>query len=127
VRNNLAYTLAINKAKAKDLDEALSLINQVIKQTGPVASLLDTRAMVYWAQGKYDLARADLNDAIELDDSHYAFFHLALVEFDAGNRTEAQEALEEAKQSEFNPGKLHGNDRKLYEKLAKQLAAAPSA
>ena len=127
VRNNLAYALAINKAKPKELDEALGLINLVLKQTGPMASLLDTRAMVYWAQGKYELARTDLADAIELDESNVAYFHLALVEWDAGNKTASGEALEEARQLDFKPAHLHGGDRKLHDKLIKDLAADPSA
>jgi S1-C subfamily serine protease/thiol-disulfide isomerase/thioredoxin len=127
VRNNLAYALAINKAKPKELEEALRLINQVLKTTGPDASVLDTRAMVYWAQGKFDLARADLTEAIDRDEGTVAYFHLAVVEFDAGDKAAAGEALEEAKSLEFDPRKLNGGDRKLYDKLIKDLAEGPSA
>ena len=59
--NNLAVLLTL---QGKKLDEALSLINKAIEITGPLGSMLDTRACVYIAQGNAEKAVSDMKECI---------------------------------------------------------------
>ena len=75
--NNLANLLALRKIK---LDEALQLINHAITVAGPMASMLDTRAVVYLAANepeKAEKAMDDLKVALSDNRTPVRLFHKA--------------------------------------------------
>src|SRR5512134_2785674 len=83
--------------KAKDLDLALQILDATVAMAPEEAEGWYLRAKVYYAQGKYDLALADLMRAVERDPKHYrALEDLGLV-FDAlGRKVEALETYRKA-------------------------------
>ena len=88
--NNLAVTLA---RSGQNLDEALGLANDALKISGPMADVLDSRAIVYIARKEYDKALEDLAAAVQDDKgSPEKRFHQAWAYSLAGKRTEASGA-----------------------------------
>ena len=76
VLNNLAFILAV---KRQDLSEANDHISEAINLFGPVADLLDTRAMVRMANQDFKAAVNDLNLALDDGPTNTRYFHLALA------------------------------------------------
>jgi tetratricopeptide (TPR) repeat protein len=117
--NNLAFLLAVRGAGAA---EALELITRALRVAGPTAELLDTRAQVYLALGRGEKARDDLAEAIGQQPRTAVYqFHLAEAYRAAGNRDEADKALEQAKALGLEAGSLHplerGRSRQVLEDL----------
>lgn len=115
--NNLAYLLALRGAK---LAEASQLIAQGLTRTGPMAELLDTRALVHLAMGRADAAVKDLETAMDQKAMPpVTQFHLAWAYRDKGDQTGATQALQKAKDKGLNTGGLHPLERAVYEKMSK--------
>jgi tetratricopeptide (TPR) repeat protein len=72
--NNLAVLLTLQNKK---LDEALSLINKAIEITGPLGSMLDTRACVFIAQGNAEKALNDMEESVADSATPVRLFHQA--------------------------------------------------
>ncbi len=93
VQNNLAFLLAVSRRG----EEALQVIGNAIDQLGPRADLLDTRAMAHLASGRYEAAIKDLRTAIADGGGTVGMlFHLALAEYQAGDREQAAAALRQS-------------------------------
>lgn len=58
--------LAIEKANAGDLNQALAIFNSILKRSGRDPQALYNRGKVYLVQGLLDKARRDLDQAIKL-------------------------------------------------------------
>jgi cellulose synthase operon protein C len=91
--NNLAWLLA---AKRQNADEALSHIQRALDIAGPLSALLDTRALIYLAQGKSDLAVKELEDIVADNPTGPGFFRLAQAYYGANNKAVAQDNLRRA-------------------------------
>ncbi|MDY0169825.1 MAG: tetratricopeptide repeat protein [Thermoguttaceae bacterium] len=116
--NNLAVLLALQGIK---LDEAEEFINRAIAGTGPVGSMLDSRATVYTARGEYDKALSDINQAIAENDSPAWLFRRALIHFRAGRKAEATKALAEAHMKGLTAEMLQPLERSEYQKIQTAL------
>ena len=94
-RNYLAMNnLAVGLARAgQNPDEALKLINDALEISGPMASLLDSRAIVFIARQEPDKALEDLAAAIQDDGAPDQYFHQAWAYLLAGKKTEARPHL----------------------------------
>ena len=73
--NNLGLNLV---RSGKNVDEALKLINETLDIRGPMAELLDSRAVVYIALHEYDKALDDLAAAIKDNGDAEECFHQGL-------------------------------------------------
>ncbi len=83
--------------KAKDLDLALEILDATVTLAPEEAEAWYLRAKVYYAQGKYDLALADLNRAVNRDAKHYrALEDVGLVLDRLGRKPDALEAYRKA-------------------------------
>jgi tetratricopeptide (TPR) repeat protein len=83
--------------KGKDLDLALQILDATVTLAPEETEAWYLRAKVYYAQGKYDLALADLNRALNRDPKHYrALEDLGLVFDTLGRKAEALEAYRKA-------------------------------
>ncbi len=72
--NNLALCLA---RAGQNLDEALKLIDDALAISGPMADVLDSRAIVHIARQEPEKALEDLAAAIKDDGSAEQYFHQA--------------------------------------------------
>ncbi|NUQ62051.1 MAG: tetratricopeptide repeat protein, partial [Pirellulales bacterium] len=113
-QNNLAVLLALNR---KDLDEALRLASQAIDETGPLATLLDSLAMVHLARGKPEEAIRHLDAAIADDPTASAWFHRAQACDRLGKREAAAAAFKKAEQLAQGPARIHVLEKPEYDRL----------
>lgn len=87
LKNNFAFRLATAK---KDLDLALSIIEQAVSSSPQQSQYQDTYGWVYFQQGKYDKAKEQFEKAYELNDQDRLILeHLGDVEFKLGNKNKA--------------------------------------
>ncbi|MDZ7616509.1 MAG: tetratricopeptide repeat protein, partial [Patescibacteria group bacterium] len=116
--NNLAVLLALQGVK---LEEAAQMVNRAIKNAGPIASLLDSRATIYKARGEYDKALVDIDKAIAEDASPVWLFHRAQILFRAGKKQGAAQSLAKARAQGLTSEMLQPLERAEYEKLQRSL------
>jgi tetratricopeptide (TPR) repeat protein len=119
--NNLAYLLAMTEGKC---DEALVLIDQGLELTGPVAELLDTRAVVYLKAGKADAARHDLHEAIAQAPTPIMHFHLAQAHARANDSPAASAALRKAFVLGLEARNVSALEQPAYRQLVNTLKLA---
>jgi cellulose synthase operon protein C len=117
--NNLAWLLATKGQKA---DEALTHIQRAIDLDGPLPGLLDTRAIVYLAQGKSESAVKELEDIVIDNPTGTSYFHMAQAYHAAKNKPAAREALQKAlKTYNLKEKELHPFEREKYQQLQAEL------
>ena len=102
--NNLAWLLAFQGGKAS---EALELVNRRIEITGPSASLLDTRGMIFLKLGRAGEAVQCFTDAADQNPAGVFYFHLAEALKAAGKPNEAEKSWLSAKALGFKKTDLH--------------------
>jgi len=118
--NNLALNLALRNQAGK---EGLGLIDRAIAESGPVPTMLDTRASVYLALGNGEKAIADLDEAIAQAPAATYYFHLARAHLLEQNPEGAAAAMIRAKEAGLREEILHPLERGEYQKV---LAAVSS-
>ena len=112
--NNLGLSLA---RAGQNLDEALKLINDSLNISGPMAEVLDSRAIVHIARQEPEKALEDMAAAIKDDGSAEQYFHQAWAYSLAGKKTEASAALAAAKGKGLDPMKLDPHEVPVYDRL----------
>ncbi len=116
---NLAYLLA---AQDDRLEEALDLIGKAIDLLGPMPQLLDTRALVYLAQGESQAAIRDMEAAVADTPSALNLFHLAQAQAQAGQTATAAETLQRGRDSyQLRADRVPKIERQKYGKLLDEL------
>lgn len=89
LKNNFAFRLATAK---KDLELALSIIEQAVKSSPQQAQYQDTYGWVYFQKGDYSKAKEQFEKAYELNDNDRLIMeHLGDVEYKSGNKDKAVE------------------------------------
>jgi tetratricopeptide (TPR) repeat protein len=96
VLNNLAFLVAVAGNEAETGVDPLKLVQEAAQILGPTSDILDTRAVVFTTQGKYDAAIEDLNYAVTADPAASKYYHLAVAHLGAGNNSKAIEAWQKA-------------------------------
>jgi len=118
--NNLSWHLAQHKGP-KGAAEGLTLVNRAIELIGPQPDLLDTRASVYLAQARHDLAIADLERANAEKPLPSRWFHLAQAQKQANNRSAAAASFKKATAAGLKPEQLHPAERPAYQQLRSEV------
>lgn len=96
IRNNYAYQLAEAKI---DLDKALALIDEVLKEEKDVAQFMDTKGLVLFQKGKYAEALKFFEDAYHLQPSDVIIVeHLGDAWIKNGNAEKAVDYWKRAKE-----------------------------
>ncbi len=115
--NNFAMILALNNRDGGD--RPLGMINAVIARKGHRATLLDTRAIVHIAGGRYAEAIADLTVARRLEPKKSVYaFHLALAEDKQGGpKTNRDLAVLAAVRGGLSKAKLHAKEWPDFDRL----------
>jgi tetratricopeptide (TPR) repeat protein len=118
--NNLAWLLAA-RGKNPNPDAALEHIQKAIGLVGPKPDLLDTRAIVYLAQGNADLAVKELEDLVEDAPTPTAYFHLARAHYAANHRKEAKDNWLKALGKGLKQKDLHPFERDKFDQFKKEF------
>ena len=116
--NNLGFQLGLLERR---VDEAEQLIDEAMKTFGPVSDMLDTRAIVRIAQGKYDLAIEDMKLAISIGNDPIQHFHLAKALILAGDGQAAKKAWEKSQELGFKEESLPKLEKASFEKIRQQI------
>ncbi len=123
--NNLAWLLTL---QGKKLDEALSLINKAIERSGHLASMIDTRACVYIAQGNAEKALKDMDEAVADEASPTRLFHQAQALNLANQKYAASSTMQQALKAGLTKDMLQSPEIPAFEKLrnlAGELGTTP--
>lgn len=121
--NNLSYLLA---QKGQRLEDAERLISDAIDILGPLADILDTRAVVRIAREKYDEAIEDMELALAIDPTASKYYHMARAQALAGNEDKAVEAWNQANEMDISKEDLPKLEQPGYEateRLIKKIQA----
>jgi tetratricopeptide (TPR) repeat protein len=116
--NNLAFLMALRPDGAA---EALIWIKKAIDIVGELPSMLDTRAVVFLALGKADLAVRDLREAVAEYPTASTYFHLAQAELAAKNYGAAVEAFTKAQSLKLDAASLHPREKPVYESVVAEI------
>ena len=114
VLNNIGVDLVHSGG---NLDEALSMVNQALAVAGPMAAILDSRAMVYIARKEYAKAMEDLSAAINDEGSAEQYFHLAWALSLLERKDEASTAFKTAQVKGIDPKVLDDDEIRVYDRL----------
>lgn len=101
--NNLAFVMAENLKRPQ---EALPYARRAIELAPRSSHVLDTIGCVYYHLGDHAKASDYLTQALAIEDSALTQFHMARVLAAQGNRQEATNRLEKAKQKNPDPQTL---------------------
>ena len=112
--NNLSVSLA---RTGQNLDEALKLVNDALAIKGPLAEVLDSRAIVYIARQEYEKALEDLAAAIKDDGTAEQYFHQAWAYSLAGKRNEAMNAFAAAMKKGLDAKNLDPREVPVYDRM----------
>ncbi|HWE37739.1 MAG TPA: tetratricopeptide repeat protein [Isosphaeraceae bacterium] len=112
--NNLAWLLTLRETRGT---EALELIERAIAVAGAQPALLDTRAVVLLATGRFDPAIRDLEQAIAAEPEAAKYFHLARAHWLAKSPAAAAEALKNGEELGLKPAALDPLERPEYSRL----------
>ncbi len=112
--NNLAALLALQGIK---IEEALALVNRAIDLQGPDPQLIDSRATIYLALRKLELAMQDINAALEDEETAVRLFHKAQILTAANRDEEAASTMLAALRKGLKPEMLHPLELPAYQKL----------
>ncbi len=115
--NNLAILLAL---QGREVEEASQLVERAIQVAGPTAALLDTRATVRFAEGRFTQALADLDEAIGDQPTPVRLFHRAQVAYRLGRKTAAID-WKSARERGLDTTMLHPLERATYGQLIAAL------
>jgi cellulose synthase operon protein C len=116
--NNLGLYLA---RSGRDLNEGLKLVNQGLAITGPLADVLDSRAVVYIYRKEFAKAMEDLAVAVKDQGNAEEYFHKAWACSQAGNRDEAAASFKEAVKKGLDRGNLDPHEFVVYDQLKNTL------
>lgn len=115
--NNLAWLIVLREHNG---EEALDLINKAIRARGPLPDFLDTRGMIYLANGQGQRAVADLEAAFRAAPTPPKYFHLAQAYLMLKDKDKARKILVNGKTRGL-PGGLHRLEVASYQKVASEL------
>ena len=116
--NNLGFQLGLLNLR---LDEAEQLVDDAMEIFGPVEDMLDTRAVVRIALGKYDLAIKDMELALSVSQDPVKYYHLAKACIMAGEGQAAQVAWEKAQELGFEKKALPKLEKADFEQIRQQI------
>ncbi|MBX7169113.1 MAG: tetratricopeptide repeat protein [Pirellulales bacterium] len=120
-QNNLAYIKAV---KFNDTKEALALINKALEIGGPMAELLDTKAIVLMGLGDVEQALRLLTESLmDTPTDPVKLFHLARAYVKASDLEMAQEKLELARKNGLDLKMLPQLEHDTYRDLLSSLGA----
>ncbi|GAB6184689.1 tetratricopeptide repeat protein [Thermopirellula anaerolimosa] len=116
--NNLAVISALGR---KNLDRALQCIDQALAIAGPVANVLDSKAIILMARENPQEALRIVNEAISDQPTGLLYFRQAQALLALKQTSAAKKAFEEAFAMGFSRDALHPLERNSYDRLEAAL------
>jgi tetratricopeptide (TPR) repeat protein len=116
--NNLAWILAPRPEAA---GQAMAFADRAIELYGASGEMLDTRARILIAAGKYDRALSDLKDALNQSPSPLRYFHLALAQWKMDRPDDAVKSFREARSRGLDAKAVHPSDLPAFQALETRL------
>jgi tetratricopeptide (TPR) repeat protein len=116
--NNLAVLLAI---RGRGGQESIALIQKALEVSGQNSDLLDSRATIYLALGKFKSAASDLEQVIASQPNALSFMHQSQVKLRLGERAAARESLARARELGLRIENLHPLERPGLRRLQNEL------
>ncbi len=116
--NNLGLALA---RTGQNLDEALKLLDEALIIRGPMAEVLDSRAVIYIARQEPQKALHDLDNAIKDDGAAEQYFHRAWAYSLAGKKSDAALAFATARNKRLDSKSLDPHEVSVYDRLNSEL------
>jgi tetratricopeptide (TPR) repeat protein len=121
--NNLAFLVALKGGSEEDLQFALNSVNDSIEVIGPLSDILDTRALVYFALGKYAEAADDMKLSVKVNPTPSKWYHLAAAQLGAGDQQAAIEAWKRARSEGIALEKVSELERGDLQEFMKKMDA----
>ncbi len=121
VLNNLAFLAALAGPNAAGGSDPLPLIQEAVQIMGPNSDILDTRAVVLTAQGKYSEAVQDLELAVTDNATASKYYHKARAHFLANEPSKAVEAWEKAESMGLNHEALNRMEFEQFDELKTKI------
>jgi tetratricopeptide (TPR) repeat protein len=114
VLNNLAWALSEGLNRP---DEAIKLVDDLLKVAGRDVQSLDTRGLIFSRLGKHDDAIRDLEEVVKTEPDAMHHFHLARGYLAAGRRDDARKALSRARQLGLDPRQVDPAEKEELQNL----------
>lgn len=124
VLNNLAYLLALTNTDKASVEEAQRYVNEAVDLLGPNSEILDTRAVIAIADGRYEDAIADLELAVIDSPTASKYFHLAVAHQKAGQSESAAASWSEAVDRGLTRDSVSRLEKEQYDQTKEQLSSA---
>ena len=123
VLNNLSYLLALAGSSGADDIDPLKLVEEASSILGPTADILDTRAVVLTANGKFPQAIQDLELSVTDNPTASKYFHKVQAHLGAGQNKAALESWDRAEQLGLTREGLNRLEHERYDEVKKQIEA----
>jgi tetratricopeptide (TPR) repeat protein len=121
-RNNLAWIIGEDQRKPSD---ALTIIDELIRDAGPEASRLGTRGVILFRLGRLDDAIASLEAGIRLRPAAVSNYYLALAYQKAGRADDARRTLDAARRAGLTIADIDEPSRAEYQAFISGLEIKP--
>ncbi|MEN0110225.1 MAG: hypothetical protein AAF805_05840 [Planctomycetota bacterium] len=121
VLNNLAYLLALSSPNEQAVSEATGYIDEAVELLGPNTDILDTRAVVLMAAGRYEDAVRDLELAVIDRPTALKFYHLARAYSLGGRDEEAAAAWKKSLELGLARKEISRLERDEYERFRQKM------
>lgn len=121
VLNNLAFLVALGGSNATGGTDPLAAVQEAVQIMGPNAEILDTRAVVLTAQGKYKEAVQDLELAVTDNATASKYYHKARAHLLANDPGKAVEAWEKAESMGLNREALNRMEFEQFDELKTKI------
>lgn len=121
VLNNLAFMVALLGDKVQTDIDSLKLVQEAVDLLGPTAAILDTRAVAYTSQGKYDRAIEDLELSLADEPTAVKYFHIVVAYLGAGQNQAALQAWDKAIELGLKVDELDRLERGRFESVKSQI------
>lgn len=121
VLNNLAFLVALAGPTAAGGSDPLPLVQEAVQIMGPNSEILDTRAIVLTAQGKYLEAVQDLELAVTDNPTASKYYHKARAHFLANEPSKAVEAWEKAESMGLKHEALNRMEFEQFDELKTKI------
>ena len=126
IQNNLAYLL-VTRGAEKDLAEARSLIDDAVKELGPIGGVLDTRGLIRLAQGDAKAAAADFKAAVAPPPTAMNYLPSVRSRKKAGDAASARGSVREGEGLKLDLKLLSPSERQAYQRLKEAAARTRKA
>lgn len=120
VLNNLSYLLALDRGSANTA-EAMRLVREAVQILGPTADILDTRAVVFISQKRFEDAADDLELSLTENPTASKHFHMTVAFLGSSRNTDAMFHWDEALKLGLSRDTISPLEREQYDNTQEKI------